>query len=56
MSPYDPCVWNSMVNGTQLTVVFHVDDGLISRINPTVVTNTLRKLSDVYGKTDPLTI
>ena len=53
MNPYDPYVWNY---GTQLTVVFHVDNGLINHIDPTVVTNTLRKLSDVYGKTDPFTI
>ena len=26
MNPYDPCVWNKIVNGKQLTIVFHVDD------------------------------
>ena len=56
MNPYDPCMWNSVMNGTQLSVVFHVYNGLISHIDPTVVTDTLRRLSDVYGKTDPLTI
>ena len=56
MNSYDPCVWNLMVNGTQPTVVFHVDNGLISHVDPTVVTGTLRNLYDVYGKTDPLAI
>ena len=56
MNPYHPCVQNSIVNGTQVTVVFHVDDSLISHIDPTVVTDTLQKLSEVYGKTDPLAI
>jgi hypothetical protein len=27
---YDPCVANKMVNGTQMTVVFHVDDLKVS--------------------------
>ena len=36
--------------------MFHDDDGLISHIRPTVLIDRLRKLSDVYDKTDPLTI
>jgi hypothetical protein len=30
ISPYDPCVANKMVNGTQMTVRWHVDDLMIS--------------------------
>jgi hypothetical protein len=56
MNPYGACVWNKMINGTQMTVVFHVDDGLVSHINPTQVTNFLKQLEGVYGNTDPLTI
>jgi len=26
MNPYDPCVWNRMVMGKQLTLMFHIDD------------------------------
>ena len=55
VNDYDPCVWNKMVNGSQLTVVFHVDDGMVSHANPLVVTHFLRRLESVYGKTDPLT-
>ena len=25
MNPYDPCVWNKMIKGTQITFCFHVD-------------------------------
>jgi len=56
MNPYDPCVWNMNVNGSQLTAVFHVDDGLVSHKDPEQVTKFLQKLDEVYGKTDPLTI
>eukprot|EP00956_Cyclotella_meneghiniana_P002566 scaffold3022_cov42-Cyclotella_meneghiniana.AAC.2 len=30
LNPYDPCVANKMVNGTQMTVVWHVDDLKVS--------------------------
>ncbi len=29
-NPYDPCVANKLVNGTQMTFGFHVDDGKLS--------------------------
>ena len=30
MNPYDPCVFNKLVHGEQITVCFHVDDLLIT--------------------------
>jgi hypothetical protein len=30
INPYDPCITNKMVNGTQMTVRWHVDDLMIS--------------------------
>ena len=56
MNPYEPCVWNSIEDGNQLTVVFHVDDGLVSHSDPLVVTKFLKKLIKVYGDHKPLTI
>ena len=56
MNPYNPCVWNKMINGSQMTVIFHVDDGIVSHIDPKQVTDFLKELSKIYGKTDPLTI
>ncbi len=26
MNPYDPCVWNKMIEKKQITICFHVDD------------------------------
>ena len=56
MNPYDPCVWNKMINGSQMTVIFHVDDGIVSHVDPKQVTDFLKELSKIYGQTDPLTI
>ena len=45
-NPYDPCVFNQMVNGKQQTVLFHVDDCKISHVNKKVndkFINVLRK-------------
>jgi hypothetical protein len=36
MNPYHPFVWNKMVNGKQLTIVFHVDDCKLSHVDSTV--------------------
>jgi hypothetical protein len=41
MNPYDSCVWNKMVNGKQLTIVFHVDDCKLSHVDSKVVDDTI---------------
>ena len=41
---YDWCVANKMVNGQQITVVWHVDDLKISHSYPKVVTELIAKL------------
>ena len=38
LKPYDPCVANKIVDGAQLTVVWHVDDLKVSRMDAGVVT------------------
>jgi len=30
INPYDPCVANKMINGTQMMIRWHVDDLMIS--------------------------
>ena len=52
----DPCVWNKMINGHQLTAVFHVDDMEISHWDPKVVDKMIECLQSVYGRTDPMTV
>ena len=38
LNPYDPCVANKIVDGAQLTVVWHVDDLKVIHVDPGVVT------------------
>ena len=38
LNPYDPCVANNIVDGAQLTVVFHVDNLKVSYVDAVVVT------------------
>ena len=56
MNPYDPCVWNKMVGKYQMSIMFHIDDLLISHMKPETVTLYIKKLEQEYGKRDPLTI
>ena len=34
LNPYDPCVANKEVNGTQMMVCWHVDDLKVSHVDP----------------------
>ena len=52
LNPYNPCVTNKMIiNGTQMTVCWHVDDLKVSRIDPKEVTKFGEWLSKTYGVT-----
>ena len=56
LNPYDACTFNKMTNGSQLTIVFHVDDCKISHLDKKVVDELLQQLSDRFGKETPLAI
>ena len=56
MNPYDPCVWNKMVGGKQMTIMFHIDDLLMSHLLPHIVTLFIKKLEQEYATRDPLTV
>ena len=56
MNPYDACVWNKIVNGTQFTIMFHIDDLLMGHYNPNIVTLYIRKLQKEYGSLEDLTV
>jgi len=47
-NPYDPCVWNKIVNGKQLTIVFHVDDCKLSHVESKVLDDTIEWLRQDY--------
>ena len=47
---YDLCVANKIVNGSQCTVVFYVDDNKISNVDPEVVKDVLCELKKHFGE------
>ena len=49
VNPYDPCVANKMVNGSQMTICWHVDDLKGSHKEESAVTALAIKLSEMYG-------
>ncbi len=48
VNPYDPCVWNRVIVGKQMTICFHVDNCKISHLDPKVVNYTIAWLCDEY--------
>ena len=54
-NPYDECTFNKMVNGEQLTVVFHVDDLKASHKQQAVLDEFISELKAIFGKQDELT-
>ena len=47
-NPYDPCVVNKEVNGSQFTITLHVDDLKLSHKDPEEVTKMIDYLRDLY--------
>ena len=39
-----------MINGFQCTIIWHVDDLMISHANGDVVTEVIKELESVYGE------
>ena len=49
INPYDPCVANKIINRSQVTLRWHVDDLMISHKNGDDIKSFLRTLMDIYG-------
>jgi hypothetical protein len=49
VNPYDPCVVNKMINGSQMTVRWHVDDLMISHTSNEAISQFIGALKDIYG-------
>ncbi len=47
INPYDPCVANKTVNGTQMTVRWHVDDLMISHTSQDNIMASVKKIKDM---------
>ena len=52
LNPYDPCVANKLVNGKQLTVLWHVDDIIAAHEDPKIVSNFLAWIQERYDTPD----
>jgi hypothetical protein len=50
INPYDPCIANCMIEGTQCTIAWYVDDTKISHVNPDVVTRIIKKIEERFDK------
>jgi hypothetical protein len=48
--PYNPCVVNKIVNGTQMTVRWHVDDLRINHASQDNIMAFVKKIKDIYGE------
>jgi hypothetical protein len=48
INPYDPCVANKIIEGKQLTVVWHVDDLKVSHVSSNIVTKMADWLKSTY--------
>ena len=53
-NPYDFCVMNKIINGSQCTIGWHVDDSKISHIDGKVNQEILDILQKEYGKEAPI--
>jgi Reverse transcriptase (RNA-dependent DNA polymerase) len=49
LNPYDSCVANKMIGGSQFTIVWHVDDLKLSHISETVMDEEVKWLESIYG-------
>ena len=50
INPYDWCIANKDINGSQCTIVWHVDDLKISHKDPAVVDEIIASLNKEYGQ------
>ena len=53
---YDDCVVNKMINGQQMTVVWHVDDLKVSHVDASEVEKFVQRMEATFGQDTPLTV
>ncbi len=47
-NPYSPCIVNKMINGSQMTIQWHVDDLMSSHSSSKTISKFHRALKDIY--------
>jgi hypothetical protein len=55
-NPYDNCITNKQIKGSQCTVLWHIDDLKMSHASQEVLEDLIERLNDWYGKVAPLTV
>ena len=56
INPYEPCLWNKYINKKQMSILFYIDDLLISHLNPVMATLYIKKFEKKYEKLAVLTV
>jgi hypothetical protein len=56
LQPYNYCIVNKVLNGSQCTIVWYVDDLKISHRSKIVVSQIMEPMKDEFGKDMDLTI
>ena len=56
INPYDSCVANKTINGSQCTVLWHVDDLKLSHKSQAVLDDLIDQLNQKYGQETPVTV
>ena len=57
LNPYDNCITNKQIKGSQCTVLWHIDDLKMSHASQEVLEDLIERLNDWYaGKVAPLTV
>jgi hypothetical protein len=56
LNPYDSCVANKTIEGSQCTILWHVDDHKVSHASEKVIDQIIDKLEERYGQEAPLSI
>ena len=54
MNRYDPCVTNKVIDGTQMTVAWHVDDLKVSHKKLSAIREFAALLNNEFGKETPI--
>jgi hypothetical protein len=50
INPYDPCVANKAIDGTQMKIRWHVDDLMISHLSQDEIMKVVQGIKDIYGE------
>jgi hypothetical protein len=56
INPYDPSIANKMINGTQMTVKWHVDDLMMSHVSCDKIMKIVQEIKISMGKISPKTL